>query len=108
MRVNLVERCLRCGDLHSIFDLTNGFCDDCIEQEKQNLKYNFERCMQIAEKESVEINGFLLTQFTPVEIETVLYRELKEANAICPIDCTTFLEVNAEWVKNRITEEMEG
>lgn len=101
-------KCLRCGKPKDIFSLTDGFCDDCIEQEKQKMKYDFERCMRIAEKESVEINGFLLAQFTPAEIEAVLYRELKEASAIYPIDCTTFLEVNAAWLNDRITEEMEG
>lgn len=100
--------CRGCFGSYLEDETLNGFCRDCIEQEKAKYKYDLVGCYKIAEKhyqkEDVGINAFLYSMFTEEEINEILLRELVGKSAIYPVDCTPFIKIDENWFEYYITE----
>lgn len=90
------HRCIDCGGLFLEDELEEGFCADCIDTMLFKLKRDPIGCFSVAKNngatEAVSLNIFLATMFSPEEIEQILLRELVEASAVIPVDCTPFIE----------------
>lgn len=101
------RKCAVCGG-EFLREELNGYkyevCEDCQDE----YKYNVDVCYRIGDtnKESIEINSLLATLFSVDEIEAVLYRELKEAQKIKPIDCKSFLDIDRDWFVDEMVEEV--
>lgn len=102
--------CRNCFEKFYEEELTDGYCEECIEQEIEQYKYNVDGCYELGEKckEEVSVNGFLLSMFDGDEIEAILYRHVKDASLIAPVDCMPFIDSDRSWFKDEIIEKMKG
>ena len=99
-------RCDECGEQFLEEELTSGLCEECAEKLKNKYRYDFSKCFKISqeERESVELNSFLCSQFTAEEIERILLRELMIASSVCPVDCSDFIENDELWFLEKAIE----
>ena len=105
-----VNQCKKCGSWHTEDELTNGLCDECLNDIAMEYKYDIAKCYALSKKSGethqVEVDSFLADMFTPEQINDVLYRELVIASAIKPVDCTTFIDADRDWFNEKIAEEV--
>lgn len=97
------EECGICGNSYVWDETSSTICPDCM------AKYsNIDSCYEVGKecKEDVEINGFLVSMFSKEAIEEILLRELKRANEITPINCSSFIENDPWWFGDKIIEEV--
>ncbi len=100
------RQCNGCGEWFLDDELTNGYCQDCLEEE---MTYeNAIKCGSENE-ESVAINGFLASCFDSSEIEEILLKTLNETKELMPssVDeyvktyCKDDLYYFAEWLEEQ-------
>lgn len=94
-----------CGICYEKFEegeLYRGYCKTCLEDEVRQYKHDHETCYKLGEtcKEDVKINGFLVSQFEPEEIEAILYEHLKQSAKLRPVDCSWFIESDEYWFRD--------
>ena len=99
-------KCECCGADFLEEELTDGVCEDCLEQEKDAYRYNPQKCYELSKGETakVEINYFLSCMFTEKQIEEILILNIRKASALMPIDCSAFMDNS--WFEERIIEEV--
>jgi len=82
---NYVEatKCLSCGDWFNDSDNLGGICSSCFDKFA-----DFENALDYGEEEkgNIHINGFLASQFTEIQINEILKRELVEAHILMPLE----------------------
>ena len=105
------EETVRCSICKGEFlqeELTDGCCEDCVEQLKDEYRYNPQKCYEISKDETskIEINYFLSCMFTEKQIEDILIENIRKASSLVPIDCSAFLEADRSWVEEKIIEEV--
>lgn len=104
------ESCSRCNGVFLEDELTDGICDECLNEIAMSYKYDIAKCYAFSQKECfkypVEIDCFLSCMFTPEEINEVLYRELAIASSIKPVDCTPFIEADRYLFNEHIAREV--
>lgn len=85
-------------------DLYGGICKSCLAEYENDL----DTCLKLGaiDKEEIEINSLLVTMFTQAEIEEILIRELKEAEKITPVDCSSFVYDDLEWFGEALRKEV--
>ena len=68
------EQCERCGEWFPIDDMVEGYCQDCAEEILHSYDYDAEGIYKVTkgETEHVDINSFLASVFSDVEIEDIL------------------------------------
>lgn len=86
--------CDRCGEIFTPDEMEGTLCRECLE----SYSYDVDTCVEAGEylTLTVELNGLLASLFTPQQVNTLLLRELREAQRITPIDCSAFLKFYAE------------
>ena len=84
--------------------LYGGICKSCLAEYENDL----ETCLKLGaiDKGEIEINSLLVTMFTAAEIEEILIRELKEAEKIAPVDCSSFVYDDLEWFGEALRKEV--
>lgn len=99
-------KCECCGAEFLEEELTDGVCEDCLEQEKDTYRYNPQKCYELSKDETakVEINYFLSCMFTERQIEEILLLNIRKASALMPIDCSAFMDADKSWFEERIIE----
>jgi hypothetical protein len=102
------KKCKNCGGEFLEDELKDGFCEDCIEEIKDEYRYNPQKCYEISKDETakVEINYFLSCMFTEKQIEEILLLNIRKASALMPIDCSAFMNADSSWFEDRIIEEV--
>lgn len=100
--------CSVCGGNFLDEELTGGVCEDCVEEMKDQYRYNPQKCYEISKDETakVEINYFLSCMFTEKQIEDILLLNIRKASALIPIDCSAFMDADKSWFEERIVEEV--
>lgn len=73
------KQCEICGEWEDPDNLVEDICERCFDEES-----TFANAISfVAEnKEYVEINGYLASEFTPEQIEKILLKELEEAKKL--------------------------
>jgi hypothetical protein len=101
-------RCVCCGAEFLEEELTDGVCDGCVEDLKDQYRYNPTKCYEISKGETakVEINYFLSCMFTEKQIEDILIENIRKASSLVPIDCSAFMDADKSWFEERIVEEV--
>lgn len=96
--------CVECGSEQLEEDLYGGMCKECLEPYVND----FDTCLRLGyvDRESVEINSFILSLLKVSEIEDILIRELKESNKIMPSDCSAFAYDDLEWFAENLRKEV--
>ena len=97
--------CSICGSEHLEEDLNVGLCDDCIDKYKNDI----DMCFNIGKNDDdkVELNCFLASMFEKIEIEELLFEELKRKNKYVTVDCDKFINSDRSWFAERLLEELE-
>lgn len=89
--------CKRCGGAFLPDELVEGFCNDCIEELKDEYRFNVERCNEIFEEPNNEdINPFLLSFFSYERINDILLNKLLELKEYMAIDCKKYIDEHTE------------
>ena len=91
--------CIVCGSKHLENELTDGVCEDCIEEYSKDVDFCFEAGKN--EKENVELNLLLTTVFSEEEIENILIDKIKKEN----IDISKFAKDDLDWFAGKIAEK---
>jgi hypothetical protein len=101
-------QCKVCGDYFFYDELTCGVCEDCKEDLKFPYKYDPKSCYELSkdEQEEVSLNAFLVSQFTPEQIEEVLMRDLILATTEMPPDYSSFIDSDEMWFIEKVLEEV--
>lgn len=96
-------KCEICGEWKSEDDMGCDVCYACMDEHK----YDFDYCEKLCgdETEAVQINAFYASLLTPRLIDIILRRELKQANAIQPLDCTEFINSDRSWFADKMIEK---
>lgn len=103
-------KCSGCGKWHlDTEDKYTEMCDECLEENKFLYRYNAKKCFDLSknQKESVEINSFLLSQFSAEEIENILLNELSWEQRTPYSDYINFIEKDEWWFVTEISERGE-
>ena len=105
------RQCKKCGDWFTEDEGESYLCGDCLDFYKTTYRHNPKKICELTSglDETVEINTFLLSQFSKKEIEQLLLKELIVASAISVQDYITFIEDDeqrfSEWVEEVIENE---
>lgn len=97
--------CAICGSQHLENDLNGGVCDECINE----CKYEDELCYKIGEKEkeTIDLNSFLVSMIGEHRIESILYHYLMaEKTKTGYLDCSPYIDGDRLWFGNQIREEV--
>lgn len=86
--------CERCGSMHLEEELVEGWCEDCIDQYRNDI----EMCYKTGECDNVPvaINGFLAAMFEEEEINQILMNALRESRKYGPVDCSVWIYTDKE------------
>lgn len=96
--------CECCGELFCEDELTEGLCEDCLHSHDGDYKLWYEACKKQKFTDTVNLNMFLLSQFTAEEIEVLLRKELANRQKV---DCSDFVSEDPEWASYVIKNEEE-
>ena len=88
--MEITQKCSFCGEGFLSADLTDGLCDDCINEEASSIHFDYYLSRKEDWNTSVEIDLVLATVFSEEEINEILYREF--INSGKSFDCKPFLE----------------
>lgn len=98
------KKCEMCRTVHLEEELEAGVCGDCVEKYRNDI----DMCYAIGahEKDDVSLNSFLLSVFSPEQIEEILFSALKEAKKLVEIDCKEFISNDLWWFCKKLLEEV--
>lgn len=101
-------QCEICGKYFFYDELTCGVCEECKDDLKFPYKYDPKRCYELSkdEHEEVSLNAFLVSQYTPEQIEEVLMKDLILAMAEMPPDYSNFIDSDEVWFIEKMLEEV--
>ena len=100
-------KCSVCGEWHTESEgKYSEMCDECLNEAKFLYRYDAKKCFDLSkdEKDSVEINSFLLSQFSVEEIERILLNELTWEQRTPYSDYINFIEDEEWWFVEKILE----
>jgi hypothetical protein len=100
--------CSRCGCQFLEDELTEVFCDDCIQEIIEEYSFNHITelyLMASDEKEEVELNPFIASMFSPSQINELLLRELIKSDKMKNVDCSSFVKGDKNWFVSKVAEE---
>lgn len=100
--------CSRCGGQFLKDELTEGFCENCVNEAIEEYGFNHITelyLMASNEKEEVELNAFIASMFSPSQINELLLRELLKSDKIKKVDCSHFLKSDKNWFLEKISND---
>ena len=101
-------QCKVCNQYFFYDELTYGVCEDCKDDLKFPYKHEPKKCYELSkdEQEEVSLNAFLVSQFTPEQIEEILMKELIVQSAIPYPDYSNFINNDEMWFIEKVLEEV--
>lgn len=99
-------QCKSCGDYFLDDELTFGVCVGCKDNFKTAYIHNPKMCYELSkdEKEEVNLNAFLVSQFTTKQIEEVLFKELIIQSVLQLPDYSAFIDGDEMWFIEKMLE----
>ena len=99
-------KCELCGEIYSASELTEGVCDSCIDEYKND----HEMCFKVGErgKDAVMLNSFIAEMFDADLIADVMFKYLKTANLGRLVDCSKFILSDKSFFAEKLVEEVNG
>ena len=100
-------QCKECDEWFFDDELTEGVCDECVEEIKAKYRYDIKGCYELAktETQSVEINSFLASQYSVADIEELILKDLLQNGEV---DCSNFINEDDSWFIERVMEVREN
>ena len=103
-------QCEKCGEWFFEDELTEGYCEICVEELEEEFRYDAKKCYELTkeETEKIEINAFLVSQYSIAEIEELLLKDLIESQKQgSSVDFIDFINENGSWFIEKIKEEVQ-
>lgn len=100
--------CPRCGGQFLEDELTEGFCENCVNEEIEEYSFNHITELYLmcsSEKEEVELNAFIASMFSPSQINELLLRELLNSDKMKNVDCSHFIKSDKNWFLEKISND---
>lgn len=103
-------KCQICGKRRCDENMFGDVCKYCVD----DFRHNYKVCNQIAngakDKQSIEINSFLLSMFSPADIEEVLMDRLDECAADASVaekatDCGKWIDEDIHWFAEQLIKQ---
>lgn len=95
--------CEICGSYHLKDELTNGVCEECIEEQKFNLRFCYEASK--GEEVYININSFLASMIDKDEMEEILFKALLNDESMGEkIDCSKFINEDKYWFAEKLVK----
>lgn len=93
-------QCKICGECFFEDELDDGVCEMCIDEKKDEYRYNVEACLEILkdEKMEIEINPVLAMVLKPSVIESILTEYVLNNS----FDCKDVVEEYEDWFVEEI------
>lgn len=104
------KQCEKCGEWFFEDELTEGYCEICVEELEEEYRYDAKKCYELTkeETEKIEINAFLVSQYSVAEIEELLLKDLIESQKQgSSVDFIDFINENGSWFIEKIKEEVQ-
>lgn len=108
----MIDKCDICGAVWEEDCLTDGVCEDCINE----YRYDFDVCFEIGKKApkcEIKINAFLFELFDSVdEIEEILMDRLRECRDDKSVDksaydCQKFIDNDKFWFAEKLKQYLD-
>ena len=104
------KECLSCGEYFLSDEMTQGYCEECAKEKLE--EYSFGHITELYlissdETESVQLNQFISSMFSPSQINELLLRELLESDKIKKVDCSSFVKCDESWILDKIAKREE-
>ena len=89
-------QCKICGEWFFEDELDDGICEMCIDEKKQEYRYNVKACYEVLKDETaqVEINPVLAMLLKRSEIEEELLKMLLDSSSV---DCSSVIKEYEDW-----------
>ena len=89
-------QCEKCEEYFFADELNDGICDECLEEAKNEYRYNVKVCYDVLKDETmqIEINPVLAMLLKKSEIEDELLKMLLECSSI---DCSSVIKQYEDW-----------
>ena len=99
-------KCPKCNNWVLDDEWRFEMCNECFDNAKFLYRYDAQKCFDLAkdEKKSVELNVFLLSQFSAEEIEKILLSELKWDAQAPHSDYINFIEEDEMWFAESVVK----
>lgn len=96
------ERCRICKSEHLEDELTDGVCDECVDEYRNDFAtcYN----LFVGEKAEIKINPVLAFLLDDADIEQILKEHI--CKRLHDIDCSPFIDENKEWFVEKLLKEV--
>ena len=94
-------QCKDCGEWFTGEELTEGFCDNCLENIVNQYRYDIDRCISVCgdETQEIRISSFLASMFNEDQIEQILINELRGSQKT---DCLPFITDDINWFLEQV------
>lgn len=105
-----MEKCPVCNGEYAEDDFKGGVCKNCYD-EAMSYRHDLKACYKASQhfdKEKVEINTLLTTQFTESEINMILFKELSTQHRIIQCDFADFIDADPEGFLHYLKKEGEN
>lgn len=105
------DQCKMCRKWYPENRVHSQICEDCIDNFRHDYKLCYKMTKEAKEKESIEINSFLLSMFSPADIEEVLMDRLDECADDASVaekatDCSEFIDEDICWFAEQLYKEV--
>lgn len=99
-------QCKICGEYFFEDELDDGICENCIDEKKQEYRYNVKACYEVLKEETMQIgiNPVLAILLKRSEIEEELLKMLLESSSI---DCSSVIKEYEDWFVEKIKKEVQ-
>ena len=89
-------QCKICGEWFFEDELDDGICEECLEEKKDEYRYNVKACFEVLKDETmqIEINPVLAMLLKRSEIEEELLKMLLECSSV---DCSSVIKEYEDW-----------
>lgn len=94
--------CEICGSQHLEKELTDGVCDECIGEYRNDFTACYD--LFVGEKMGININPVLASLLDDADIEQILKEHIRER--MSDIDCSPFIDENKEWFAEKLLKEV--
>ncbi len=100
-----MHECKICGEWYTEDELTSGVCNECIYSHDTDVELCYKFGGDENALESVKINGFVASVFTPEQINEILMNEIRVIREFTNLCCLEFIGSDKSWFAEKLKED---
>ncbi len=99
-----LEQCEICGEWYTQDEVISGVCDSCVYSRSEDIDLCYKLGGEDDALESVKLNGFVASIFSPEQINHILMNCITEINSFTTISCYKFIGNDKSWFAEKLKE----